>query len=169
MTNEFILALDPSGAYSEGKGTTGWTLMNSRAGRFHEIGKISALGYKSDVEYWRAHLDLIEEMVRQYQLILLVEDYLLYAHKAEEQINSRFETSQLIGVIKYYAYRKNIPLYLQRAAEVKTRWNNTILLRKGILKQHGRHLYLPDCDVEVSKHELDAIRHAMHYHTFYNK
>lgn len=168
MTNEYILALDPSGAFEEGKGTTGWCLMNSRIGQFVEVGNLKALDYRSDVEYWDSHLTLIDNMLARYQLVLLIEDYLLYAHKADQQINSRFETSQLIGVLKHHAYKKMLPVYTQRAAEVKTRWSNAILLRKGVLKKYGRKYLLPDCRQEVDKHALDAVRHAMHYHTFYN-
>ena len=167
--HDFILALDPSGAFMEGKGTTGWCLMDARVNQIVFTGYISAVQYDSDVAYWDAHLDLIADLRTHYNVALLVEDYLLYAHKADEQINSRFETSQLLGVIKHYAYLQEIPIYMQRAAEVKTRWNNTVLLHKGILKQRNRRMYLTSNGEAVCKHELDAIRHAMHYCTFYNK
>ena len=169
MAHEYLLAIDPSGAYTEGKGTTGWCLLNAKLGIFKETGFISAKAYRSDVEYWAAHLKLIDTMAKQYDLAIIVEDYLLYAHKMECQINSRFETSQMIGVIKYHAWRYDLPFYTQPAFEVKSRWNNNILLRKGILKQYKRRMFLTDSNQPVCKHELDAIRHAMHYHTFYNK
>ena len=166
---KYILSLDPSGAFEEGQGTTGWCLMSGISKAFLDTGVIPASSYPTPLDYWAAHTDLIGKIAKQYPIVLLVEDYLLYAHKADSQINSRFETCQLIGILKYYAYMHNIPIYLQRAAEVKTRWSNTILVRKEVLRVHGRSFILNDISRPVCKHELDAIRHAMHFNTFYNK
>lgn len=167
--NDYILSLDPSGAYCEGKGTTGWCLYDARKEQFILKGSLSAITAKSDADYWHQHIQLIELLRQSYPIALLVEDYVLYAHKADAQINSRFETSQLIGVIKHYAYIEGIPMYMQCAAEVKTRWANPILVKKGILHQRKNKFYLKNIEDPVSKHELDSIRHAVHFNTFYNR
>lgn len=168
--NPIVLSIDPSGAYNEGQGTTGWLVMKSDVRRVNLIGSISALKYSSDVAYWDAHLQLIHTLRQQYpDLCLLVEDYLLYAHKTEAQVNSRFETSQLIGILKHYAYKNDIPFYMQRAAEVKARWENAVLLKKNYLCKIKGHFCLPDSALEIGRHELDAYRHALHFCTFYNK
>ena len=168
MKHKHILALDPSGAYMEGKGTTGWCILNAATHIIELTGTITAVNYKSDVEYWDAHLDMIRLFDGTYEgLAIVMEDYLLYAAKAEAHINSRFETSQLIGVIKHYAYKKGIPIYIQRATDVKNRWSNKVLLYKNIIKKRGKHM-VTHTGYSVCRHELDAVRHAVHYDTFYN-
>lgn len=167
--HDYILSMDPSGAFAEGKGTTGWCLMHAPTSKFLEKGSISALGCHTDTEYWHKHILLLERVRAEHEFILLVEDYILYAHKADQQINSRFETSQLIGVIKHYAYLNKIQMCMQCASEVKSRWSNAILTKKRILIPHKRELYLKNMQEPVGKHEIDSIRHAIHYNTFYNK
>ena len=166
----YVLSIDPSGAYNEGQGTTGWVLMDAVVRKVHMLGSIGAFKLSSDVSYWDAHLKMIEDMHKQIpQICLLVEEYLLYAHKTEAQVNSRFETSQLIGILKHFAYKNDIPFYMQRAAEVKARWENDVLLKKHYLVKKKGHFYLTEPDLEIGRHELDAYRHAIHFCTFYNK
>ena len=98
-----------------------------------------------------------------------MEDYLLYANKASEQINSRFETVQLIGVIRYYCMGAGISLHIQTASQVKTRWANEILEHKGVIIKCGRTYRVVHTNQTLNKHEIDSIRHAMHFTTFYNK
>lgn len=167
--SEYILALDPSGAFDEGAGTTGYCLMNNQQQIIY-TGDIRALSYQDAMTYWKAHLTLIDQIKEQYpDLTIVVEDYLLYAHKANEQINSRMETVQLIGILKYYCYDKSIPMYTQMAVEVKKRWADNILQHKQIIQRKGRGWQTVVGMQSIDRHALDAIRHAMHYATFYNK
>lgn len=167
MTNH-ILSLDPSGAFDEGKGTTGFCLMQ-RDRTILRIGSIFAKEYKSNHLYWNAHLALIHELWTEFpDLTLVAEDYLLYASEAASQINSRFETVQLIGVLKHYCFSTKIPIYLQTASEVKRRWANNVLELKGIIKKKGRG-FCTASGQPIDRHAIDSIRHAMHYTTFYNK
>lgn len=166
---EYILALDPSGAFEEGKGTTGWCLFKTISGTIVEIGAVTALKYATQTEYWGVHITLLERVLAKYKNVKVVcEDYLLYAHKADDQINSHMETCQLIGLLKYHVQEHFLsPMKMQRACEVKNRWKNVILLHKGIIiKQHG--YFCTPIGSRLTNHELDAIRHAVHYATFYN-
>ena len=165
----YILALDPSGNFKEGKGTTGFILL-SKDMDIIKLGEIKAADFKSQGQYWDAHVDLIKDLYR-YNMVLVVEDFILYSNKAKEQIGSSMETPQLLGVLKYFSYKQNIDIVFQKAAAVKNRWKNEILEHKGFLKRtskEGRYLMMPTGRT-TNDHVRDALRHAVHFGTFYNK
>lgn len=166
-----IIAIDPSGAYYEGKGTTGVCFFNCIEGRAQEFDTICARAYDSDVAYWDAHIGILEKFVkRSKNPCVVIEDYLLYAAKADSQINSRMETCQLIGILKHWCATHHIPYRMQPAVAVKQRWNKTILIHEGYLfKNSHNQLQAGMVDRKLTEHELDAMRHAVHTHTFYNK
>jgi len=168
----YILALDPSGAFEEGKGCTGWVLTKAN-GDLMRAGKIDAVEYPCPEEYWNEHVDLIDEMYDKYgkDLLIVAEDYILYPGKADAQSYSKLETSRLIGIIQITCYNSHIPLEFQRAVEIKTRWQNTVLINEGLLKlgKYRTPFIKKDNDwVKINKHILDAYRHAMHYTRFKN-
>lgn len=161
-----ILALDPSGNFSEGKGTTGVCLLDARTGKIIDTTHISAEGFSSMEAYWQAHINLISTMKATYDDVLLViEDYLLYGHKKDCQVNSRMETPKLIGVIQHFCYRTQTPYIIQTAAEVKNRWSDEILKHKELIIPKGRG-YTTPTGSSINRHEKDAIRHAIHTYTF---
>lgn len=170
MDYKFIIALDPSGAFHEGKGTTGYSVMHAPDKQFIKLGTIKATDYQIAEQYWDAHLTLLEDIIfskrgqrlnKQNKTIIVIEDYLLYANKAEKQINSRMETSKLIGIIQHWCYKNKIPYCMQTAALVKKRWTDEILHYKGFLKKKGQRY-------EVCEHTRDSMRHAVHFATFRN-
>ena len=171
MKYKFILALDPSGAYFEGKGTTGWCVYNCDMNCISIAGCIEAKRYATRLGYWDSHIALLQKFIKRYknQLHIVIEDYRLYASKADSQINSRMETCKLIGILQYFCEANQIPFTMQLAAEVKTRWSDQILLHKKLIVHTKRKYTLPDKKTEVNKHACDAIRHAVHYATFKNK
>ena len=60
-----------------------------------------------------------------------------------------------------------VPLLLEPASEVKTRWANNILNYKGYIKKSGRGYTIPNVKCpDVTRHCLDAVRHAVHVATF---
>ena len=140
--------------------------------RFIASGSIFAKHYISAEEYWDGILKLICEVNKEHpgQVIVVCEDYLLYATKLKDQINSRMETPKLIGVLQHYCYCKHIPYYMQTAAEVKKRWTDEILVYKKYIKPYRRG-YRPTSGITdtYTHHSLDAIRHAVHYATFKNR
>lgn len=152
------MAFDPSGSYHEGKGTTGWCLMYR--GKIIKYGLLEAKAFKNAMQYYKAHLDLIQRMETCYpnNLIIVMEDYLLYAKRTSSQINSRMETCKLIGIIQYYCFSNNLQCTLQTAAMVKKRWSDEVLEHEGF--------ELPTTYTE--RHARDAIRHAIHY-TYFGK
>lgn len=169
MYYKYILGIDPSGNFFEGKGTTGVCLYSAIQDRIIEAKSISAKNYKSWYNYWSAILNYIDKIVKTHKsLIIVIEDYTLYATKASAQINSKMETPKLIGVLQYFCKTNDIPAVLQPAHLVKNRWANPILLHKKYIKMFKNNLYTPQ-DIMIDRHAVDAIRHAVHYAQFKNK
>lgn len=168
---EYILALDPSGSFEEGKGCTGWALTKG-TGELMRAGKIDAIEYGCTEEYWLAHSDIIDEMYDKYgkDLLVVCEDFILYPDKAQAQSYSKMETSRLIGIIQMNCYLSSIPLEFQRAVEIKTRWREDILIKEGYMRSRGKGIFLRRGNewLKTNKHILDAYRHALHYTTFKN-
>lgn len=167
----YVLAFDPSGEFSRGKGTTGWCVMNCVTTRVEQIGTISAKDYDSKYEYWDAHIQLIRKFLKQYgnNLAVSIEDYILYKQQAEAHINSNFETTRLIGIIEYYCYSNAVDIRLRNAVTAKTRWTNEILEHKRIIQPClGGYICEGVSDHILATHELDAVRHATHYTAFEN-
>lgn len=158
-----ILCIDPSGNYNEGKGTTGWSLLNENI-NIIACGQLLASEYKSKEEYWNNVIKLIINMNPD---TIVLEDFLLYAHKSNNQINSRFETPKLIGLIEMYAWENKIPIHLQRAVDVKNRWTDDILVKKSIISRVGNRYYAGG--VMISEHIRDSIRHGVHFIKYHLK
>lgn len=170
MSYRHILAIDPSGAFDEGNGTTGWCIADAQTKKIITTGYIRAEKFPCAQAYWDAHLNVINEQIRRYKHILVViEDYVLYADKAKAQINSKMETCKLIGVLQHYCYCCKIPFSMQLAAAVKKRWSDKMLQHKGVIVQIGTDWILPGQEYVLNKHVLDSIRHVVHYMTFRNK
>lgn len=168
---KYILALDPSGSFHEGKGTTGWCMFDVRENKFIACGSLFAKDYDSAEAYWMSVLDIIDYWRRMTNrhTVVVCEDYLLYASKLSDQVNSHMETCRLIGAIQLHCYKTNVTCCMQTAAEVKNRWSNKILEHKKYIKPYRRG-YIPTSGATetYTHHTLDAIRHAIHYHIFKN-
>lgn len=164
--SRYVLALDPSGSYKEGKGHTGWCLLDQKTNKIMKFGVIEAKNYKCQFHYWDAHITLIDSLAG-YKPDIVMEDYLLYGERATNQINSRLETPQLIGIIKYEAFKRGIFVYIQTAMQVKTRWPDDLLVHKGYIQKKGRTYYMNN--VPLVSHIKDAVRHAAHYMTYNSK
>jgi len=161
--SHYILGIDPSGSYNEGKGITGFVLLGPD-GSLEDHYVIKASDYKSQTEYWGAIVSVLSEEERP-ELVLSVEDYVLYKSAAKAQINSEMETSKLIGVIQYMAHMMGLPIYLRTASQVMKRWDNRILEHKGLIVRHGVG-WADKSGKPINHHCLDALRHACHCHYF---
>lgn len=163
FNSRYILALDPSGSYKEGQGTTGWVLFDQVTNKIIKFGVIQASKYSCQFRYWDAHINLIDGLMG-YKPVIVIEDYLLYGPKATSQINSRLETPQLLGIIKYETYKRGLMVYIQTAAQVKIRWNDNVLMTKGYLHKDGNQYTI--AHTPVVEHVRDALRHAIHFATY---
>lgn len=161
--SRYILAIDPSGNFKEGKGITGWVLFDTETNKVIKFGYISASMSRNQYEHWDKHITLIDSL-SGFKPDVVCEDYLLYNNRAQNQINSRLETPQLLGIIKYECYKRGIKVAVQTAQLVKVRWSDEILSRKGFLNRKGRSYCIGS--IVVADHVKDALRHAIHYATF---
>lgn len=84
-------------------------------------------------------------------IVVVVENFRLFAHEAVHQINSDFPSSQIIGVCKYITITNGIELVLQMA-NVKRQFSG-----KDIDKW-----FKPDVQLPTSLHVRDAISHALY-------
>lgn len=165
MFYKYIFAFDPSGSFEEGKGTTGWALMDANENLL-ERGYITAEDYDCAEAYWQAHVDLIYKYNKLYhrQLIIVMEDYVLYRDRSKNQTNSKMETCRLLGVLQFHCWRLDQPYTLQLAAAVKQRWSDDLLVREKILYKTGRTLIHTQSGLNLGLiHSRDAFRHALHY------
>lgn len=158
-----LIALDPSGNFKEGKGTTGICIMEDGVPK--ELLAISAKNFEFADMYWAMHGEYIR-MVKPD--VVVMEGYKLYNHKGKDakmQANSELETPQLIGYLKMVCYEESIPLTIQFASDVKTRWSEDVLVKLGILeeKKTGRGTsYYWNGKLTVTHHR-DALKHALHW------
>ena len=169
---KYTIGIDPSGAFKEGKGTTGWCVLDNKNNKIIQIGTIAAKDYNSYHDYWDAHIQLLRRLVKQYgfKTAVSIEDYILYKNHALAQVNSQLETVQLLGIIKHLCYQYAIDYYIRPAVAVKARWADDILVHKGLVARINKHYVLPDVPTKaLCDHERDAIRHAIHFNTFENK
>lgn len=162
----YVLAMDPSGSYKEGLGTTGWCLYDQQTKKIVKFGYLYAGNFDCQFQYWDAHIKLIDSMTG-YHPDIVIEDYLLYGTRADAQINSRLETPQLLGIIKYETWKRGMFIYIQTAMQVKTRWDDNVLVHKGLIRKEKNSYYIGE--MLLSNHIKDSIRHAIHYSTYNSK
>lgn len=149
-----IIALDISGNFKEGKGTTGIALGDTDKGTI-ELSEVKATDYESDVEYWDAIIGTIADSMADH---VVVEHYVLYNHKALQQSYSELETSQLLGAIKYACSTFLMPVTLQKASEAKGRFPDRVLQAKKYLDDKNRHN-----GKATNPHKRDALRHLLYF------
>ena len=170
MNYKYILALDPSGNFEEGKGTTGICGFSCVDNQIDFSAEIHADTFDSKEAYWQAHTNFIERILKDLpETIVVIEDFTLDPRRAMQQSHSKMETPKLIGILQLYCKQNNIPYRMQRAVEVKNRWADHILEYKHYITKRNKMYYLPYKTKPISRHCKDAIRHAVHFATFYNE
>lgn len=168
---EYILAFDPSGNFEEGKGTTGWVLMRQDE-QLVARGYIEASNYNCAQEYWNEVLELIRFNHRKYssQLIVVIEEYVLYRDESKGQTNSKMETCRLIGAMQYLCWKLKQDYSMQLATSVKHRWSDELLQREQIIFRDRSNLVHTQSGLSLGLcHTRDAFRHAIHYAVCRNK
>ena len=169
MKAKYIIGIDPSGAFNEGKGTTGLAVLNATTNEIAYTGWIAAVNFPTLEAYFDAHIEWLADCVQRYQdVVVSIEDYILYADHATAHTNTHLETSQLLGLIKWWCYKNNITYTIRPAAAVKSRFTNKILLRDGYIieRKGGKFFTKVRASNNLSNHELDAIRHAAYCYKF---
>lgn len=157
-----ILSFDVSGNSNHDPGNEGWGTTGVAIDRNGEIklDEVKSEKFESTLGYWLAVSDYIEVYHPHY---VVIEGYKLYNHKgmsAQTQSNSTLMTSQLIGIIRLACHDLKIPLQIQYASDVKTRWSDKVLQNLGLLTGPQGNMF----DGKVTNsHKRDALRHLMHF------
>lgn len=165
----YVLGIDPSGSFHEGKGRTGWCVYDRQLEVITRCGEIKANAYKAQEAYWLAHKFMIDKMWEDYRaegMVVSMEDYVLYSNSAKSQVNSAMETCQLIGVLKVHCYIKAIPLRMRTASQVMKRWADSILVHNNIMYKTDKSYFTQAYAGILSEHIKDSFRHALHCATF---
>lgn len=125
-------------AYDPGK-TTGWA-------RFSDEGEAVSYGQVS-LDELMDHLDEMAAVGEPIQAVI-VEDWLLFKRKATQQVGSRMEASQAIGILKKFAKDNDANFVLQpsNVKSIAQKWTQ--------LKPVGSH---------ANSHWVDAFNHGAFY------
>ena len=107
-------------AFDPGK-TTGWCL-------FDEHGQEIDFGQCEGDEQLIAFLESVSPPE-----IVICEDFKLFGHLAKQQTGSKFEASQVIGIIKYFCNKWQVPLKLQPSSilPIAQLWSGVKVEGKG--------------------------------------
>lgn len=157
-----ILSFDPSGNSNHDKGNEGWGVSGVAMEKNEKITlyELKSQSYENTLDYWSEHRNIIEKSYPDY---VVMEGYKLYNHKgmsAQTQSNSTLMTSQLIGIIRLACYDLKIPLEIQFASDVKTRWSDKVLQHMGLLTGPQGNMF----DGKVTNsHKRDSLRHLLHF------
>ena len=157
-----IMAIDPSGNYTEGKGVTGYVealLYEDGRLEYRDIGTIRADKFPTKMAFWEAHMKL----TLMYFDELVIEDYRLYNHqgsKAAMQTGSRLETPRLLGLLEFWAANNKVPITWQMASQT-TAYNEDVLVARNILKKQGSRYFLNG--EKTNDHIRSALKHLHRY------
>ena len=157
-----VLVFDPSGNFGdkEGQGTTGWSVWND--GELTDFGRIDSKDFNSQESYWESHARLIHR-IHDRAILVVMESYKLFAHKANAQSWSTMDTPQLIGYLRMYCWSYRIPVQFQDPSD-KQRVTDPILVKMGIIEKRGQKHYCLNRSTVI--HERDAIRHGVFFHKY---
>lgn len=167
----YVIGVDPSGSFHEGKGTTGLCVYDRQHATVVKLVCVYAKDYACIEDYFKANFTAIDMLCNEYTTtnkgdvivpVISMEEYLLYAKKAEAQIHSHMETCQLIGYLRVMIRDRGYQLYTRPAVAAKKRWTDNILAHRGLIvfsKNTYRH---SKWDGALPMHLRDAIRHAVH-------
>jgi hypothetical protein len=120
--------------------TTGWA-------RFRRMRLIEAGEFAVTSTLMFDHL-----ITHKHPQLMVMENYKVYGHRAQQHIGSEVPTIQYVGVVKYLALVYGVPLVLQMAFQAKSFVKDERLMELGLWHE--------------SKHARDAIRHGVYYLMF---
>lgn len=170
-----ILAIDPSGSFKHGSGTSGWCVVDDETGKIIGLGNIKAKEFDTREQYFSKHKSIAKLYIHD---ILVIENFILYQSTASSLFNQELETSELIGVICDFEEERGKKIVRQKAQQIKSvlKKNNVLL---GLVNKTEDRLTFKTTKadrvqwffegVRISNHIVDAIRHAYYYLNQENK
>ena len=137
-SKEVVLAIDPGV-------TTGWALLNK--GDLKSWDQINPLGRNKPA------LEPVVQLIHNYaplMPVVVIEKFLLYAHRRKQQTGSTFPAVEVIGATRLTTQQLQLVLVEQSASQAK-----------GLVtdqKLRAMEMWLPGLP-----HVRDAVRHALYY------
>lgn len=159
-----IMGIDPSGVEQNNIGHIGVYVLST--------GEQEILNHQTFFFTLEKQEDLnnffitLPKILKEFQIEkVVIEDFVNYPGK---QGAFRFKTnitSEVIGGLKVLLQNLNLPFKMQTATQVKTRWSDSILMKYNIIEKRSNRWFLKNSKQErpLTKHERDAIRHAVHF------
>lgn len=125
-----ILSVDPGE-------TSGWALLQKN-GNCKQMGQLA----------FEPMMEFINNLVPEGIAVIVIEDFVVFRRKAQAQTGSRHKTVQIIGALKSYALRHNIPVVMQGAdiKKIAEKWSQ--------IKPPADH---------AQSHQIDAFNHGFYY------
>lgn len=159
-----VIAIDPSGNFTDGKGITGVAIaeVNEDTIDFDtlEFKDIRAVSFQNRHDYWKAIIDLITP-----DSVVVIEKFQIRNNGFT--VGSAPETLMLIGVLIYTCENLGVKYVLQLPTVAKTRYKDNIIqlkVPKLIKTTNGRWYFKTKM---LNDHKIDALRHLLYY-TRYN-
>ncbi|NCU41499.1 MAG: hypothetical protein EOM19_02105 [Candidatus Moranbacteria bacterium] len=170
-----VLAIDPSGSFKYGSGTSGWCVVDGETKEIVALGNIKAKDFKTREEYFDDHKRIATKYKHD---VLVIENFILYKNTASSMFNQELETSELIGVICDFEKEKKRKIVRQNAQQIKTILKKNHILLSIINEREKRLTFRTGKkdrvqwffeEKRISNHIVDAIRHAFYYITKQNQ
>lgn len=174
IEDRFVIGVDPSGNWNKTeKGGTGLVLLGSVNGFEIELdlaninktfgSTVWAKDYESKEKYYNAIVEWVKRMLSLYtidssKLVVVIEDFRLQSGKAAKLSFQQMQTPELIGFLESSLDAMGITHERQQNV-VKNRWP------KELLEKEFKHFTGKDIP-KISRHEIDALRHALNYWIF---
>lgn len=160
-----IVSIDPSGNWSEGKGTTGIAVFKDS--KLDSVKTIKAIFFADAESYWNEVAFHASKYVVRSQIdVVVCEAFKLQPNKAAAQSWSSMETPMLIGHLRMQAWQHKQKFVLQDPS-CKARVPDELLVKMGVLEKRGNRHYA--LGRQTNDHMRDAIRHGVYYHLYGRK
>lgn len=141
-SNDIIMGFDPGGS-------TGYCV--------GQMDPNEVLGFKvlrCNVIQWEDRKPAIKALLNHFRpRVCIVEDFVLYATKAKDQVGKRFPSVIVIGIIETYLYELGLNEMILRLAST--------ISRTEIPKAHEP--FIPQLSAEQCEHAMDAYKHVRHH------
>lgn len=114
--------------------TTGVAIVD-KEGKIHDTDQVA----KEDIEAYLMAIPLVYNVK-----LVVVEEYIVYGHKAQGHRGSKLTASQVIGIVKMWAFYNKIPVVMQMASilPIAEKWSGKSMKGTAHSSTHWLSAYL---------------------------
>lgn len=103
---------------------------------------------------------LISVHNEEYEVVVIVENFINYTHKNNIKGFKENKTSEMIGVLRKICADYEVELVLQTASQAKS-WNDNRLMKLNLISKEGNGFKVGNWS--LPRHTRDAYRHLIYY------